>query len=310
MPHQKIKRVLPLIAVLLSLPGYADDNNTNSPTMMIEKSVIINEAQKQMRASADYQSSIKAALTFLDVNHDRYISDREFSQFIEGIVQSPDLSPTDKQIRRQKLEAIFNAADTSNQKKISQETLENIWPQIEQQILEDIFTQKDRNHNNYYDEQDWPTPEESLQQLQQSREQIQQLQAKLDSMDTKAMADAMLQNAILQQAEEDFYQMDKDKNNCIDKEEYATYQIAQDQAYVEAEEDFDDGFSLTKEDYEEIYDIITKANPSCLSHDEYINDIKASASEGISELDDDFALSSEAETNDFSLPPKNDKLPQ
>lgn len=58
-------------------------------------------------------------------------------------------------------------------------------------------------------------------------------------------------------ADENFYQMDKKKDNCVTRENYAAYNIE-----LQQNTDRDSDFKLSYQDFLEIYDEIKKKIPT------------------------------------------------
>ena len=242
-------------------------------TFMVEKDIVTAKTQRKLNALSKYRNLREDTFYMLDINSDNDVSDHEFSDYIDGFNISSPLPQSEQQARRQKLEALFNAADTSGQKKLTSQQFKTLWPEIENLIIDEVFSETDRNQNNYLDYGDLPTPEESQEQTQKQMRKLQEQLKKIGS-------DEWLNNFIKQnqkrRAKEDYYQMDKDHNNCVDKEEYTAYQIKQDNTLPPEER-----INFTQEDYSAIYDTIKRANPACITQEEYLKDIEESANIGI-----------------------------
>ena len=275
MRHQILWSSLTAIACLIPTITFAQIPQAQiDPTMfMVEKDLVKEETKRKLQASEDYQDLLQNSIEFVDINNDNYVSDREFSNFINGFDISSQLPQTAQQERRQKLEAIFNAADTRGEKKLSAAEFQTIWPEIENLIIDEVFSETDRNQNNYLDYADFPTPKESQERLNQ---QVNQLKEQLKQISSDEWLNNFIEQNRKQKAEEDYYQMDKDHNNCVDKEEYAAYQMELDNT-LPPEERID----FTQEDYRDIYDTIQRANPACVTQEEYLQDIEESANIGM-----------------------------
>lgn len=275
MRHQILRSSLTAIACLIPTITFAQIPQAQiDPTMfMVEKDLVKEETKRKLQASEDYQDLLQNSIEFVDINNDNYVSDREFSNFINGFDISSQLPQTAQQERRQKLEALFNAADTRGEKKLSAAEFQTIWPEIENLIIDEVFSETDRNQNNYLDYADFPTPKESQEQTQK---QMRKLQEQLEKIGSDEWLDNFIKQNRKQRAEEDYYQMDKDQNNCVDKEEYAAYQMELDNTLPPEER-----INFTLEDYRDIYDTIQRANPACVTQEEYLQDIAESANIGI-----------------------------
>lgn len=275
MRHQILRSSLTAIACLIPTITFAQIPQAQiDPTMfMVEKDLVKEETKRKLQASEDYQDLLQNSIEFVDINNDNYVSDREFSNFINGFDISSQLPQTAQQERRQKLEALFNAADTRGEKKLSAAEFQTIWPEIENLIIDEVFSETDRNQNNYLDYADFPTPKESQEQTQK---QMRKLQEQLEKIGSDEWLNNFIEQNRKQRAEEDYYQMDKDQNNCVDKEEYAAYQMELDNTLPPEER-----INFTQEDYSAIYDTIKRANPACVTQEEYLQDIAESANIGM-----------------------------
>lgn len=268
MRHQILWSSLTAIACLIPTITFAQIPQAQiDPTMfMVEKDLVKEETKRKLQASEDYQDLLQNSIEFVDINNDNYVSDREFSNFINGFDISSQLPQTAQQERRQKLESLFNAADTRGEKKLSAAEFQTIWPEIENLIIDEVFSETDRNQNNYLDYADFPTPKESQEQTQK---QMRKLQEQLEKIGSDEWLNNFIEQNRKQKAEEDYYQMDKDQNNCVDKEEYAAYQMELDNTLPPEER-----INFTQEDYSAIYDTIKRANPACVTQEEYLQDIE------------------------------------
>ena len=233
----------------------------------IDETTFLNEAKNKMQSSSAYADLLGLSVNMLDVNNDKYISDREFDSFIEGMNLSSYLDETQKKQRREDLLTLFNDADANHDNRLSQEEFAVFWPKAEEWILKDAFRNRDRNKNGVFDMNDLPTLEERETELQKLQESLKKNQEALKNFDADKWVENWVDGRMNLGFEEDFYQMDKNKDGCVDKEEYAIYQLAS-----EVNKSMEEmGVSLTKDDYLSIYDSIKKNNPSCLSKDEYLS---------------------------------------
>lgn len=275
MRHQILRSSLTAIACLIPSITFAQIPQAQiDPTMfMVEKDIVTEKTQRKLNALSKYRNLREDTFYMLDINSDNYVSDREFSDYIDGFNISSTLPQSEQQKRHQKLEAIFNAADTGGQKKLTYQQFKTLWPEIENLIIDEVFSETDRNQNNYLDYGDLPTPEESQEQTQK---QMRKLQEQLEKIGSDEWLDNFIKQNQQRRAEEDYYQMDKDHNNCVDKEEYTAYQIKQDNTLPPEER-----INFTQEDYSAIYDTIKRANPACVTQEEYLKDIAESANIGM-----------------------------
>lgn len=237
-------------------------------SFVLDEQTMNQEVKSFMKNSPEYQELIKVSMQMTDINNDNFVSDREAEKFAEGLNFAGDFTEAQKQQRLKEIMAFFDKADVSGDKMLSEQEFYAFWADVEDWMIKDRFRQMDRNNDGVYDEKDIPTMEESMAKMEQVNAKLKEAVAKWENIDTDAMADQMVNKMMEEQYEEDFYQMDKDKNNCVSRDEFADYSMLE-------EKRMDLGMSLTRDDYLEIYDDINKKNPECLTKEEYKADAMA-----------------------------------
>lgn len=89
---------------------------------------------------------------------------------------------------------------------------------------------------------------------------------KLDSMNSDEIAQNWMKNISSAMADENYYQMDKNHDNCVTREEYIAYNMQPDK------DNNNEDIKLDSLDYSRIYIDIKKENKNCLTKEEYITD--------------------------------------
>ena len=112
---------------------------------------------------------------------------------------------------------------------------------------------------------------------------LQQATEAMERIDPKEAAKNMVENIATAQADENFYQMDKKKDNCVTRETFAAYNIEQ-QQNIDPRIDPGSDFKLSYQDFLEMYDEIKKKNPNCLTKEEYMADYVEQMSFDLSEI--------------------------
>ena len=242
----------------------------------LDEATMHSEVKSIMHNSPDYKELVQDSMQLSDVNGDGFVSDRELLQFIDGLNIAGTFSEEQKQKRAAEIVAFFNDADVSGDKKLSADEFGNFWADIESWMIKDRFRQMDRNNDGVYDEKDIPSMEESLAKLEETSRKLKEASEQLKNFDADEFADKFLENSILNQLNEDYYQMDKNGDNCVTKEEFAEYN-------ANSETNLQTEFVLSKEDYMQVYDLTEKKDPNCLTKEEYIADAQAP-------IDDDFDM--------------------
>lgn len=89
--------------------------------------------------------------------------------------------------------------------------------------------------------------------LNESLKKLEKATQDLKKIDPQTAVKNMIDGMMTALADENFYQMDKNKNNCVTRENYAAYNIE-----LQQNTDRDSDFKLSYQDFLEIYDEIKK----------------------------------------------------
>ena len=100
-------------------------------------------------------------------------------------------------------------------------------------------------------------------------EKLKSALGQLKEVPTEKLADNFIANISNAMADENYFQMDRDKNGCVTEEEYINYMLIF--AENTADSQGNGGYQMTKDDWREMYRNEKKANPTCLTKEEYIN---------------------------------------
>ena len=88
---------------------------------------------------------------------------------------------------------------------------------------------------------------------------------KFNSMSTEELSNKFINNISNNIAEENYFQMDKDKNGCVTEDEYAEYMVV----FAKNTDNFTED-NLSKDDWRELYQDEKKAKENCLTKEEYV----------------------------------------
>lgn len=192
----------------------------------------------------------------LDINNDRHISENEALMFSAGAY------PSDKK-RQAEIANLFHQADTDKNNRLdfseSKKFLFAVQEIIIKEKLNDIMP--------FLNPAQPPSLEESEKMLNESLKKLEKATQDLKKIDPQTAAKNMINGMMTALADENFYQMDKKKDNCVTRENYAAYNIE-----LQQNTDRDSDFKLSYQDFLEIYDEIKKKNPDCLTKEEYMID--------------------------------------
>lgn len=237
-----------------------------------------------------FQKQSKDRITLLDINSDGIISYNEISNAATGVAEIPESMADDAQKEEMKgyfLDA-FEDCDKDLNNELSGAEIDEFVDKMRYFFLKQRFDSMDKNHDGVVDVNDMPSQEEAKQQMEEAMQRMQESLDKLDKMDTKEVAERWVNSIGAAVADEDYYQMDKDRNGCVTREEYVTYQMMSDSDT----EDNEDEPKMSALDYARWYVSIKKADKNCMTKEEYIEDQKLSIEERL-----DNENSAEADTS-------------
>jgi len=149
-------------------------------------------------------------------------------------------------------------------------------------FLKQRFESMDKNNDGIIGVDDMPTAEEATQQLEEAMEKMQATVEKIDKMDSNTIAEGWIKSIGAAVADEDFYQMDRDRNGCLSREEYVHYQMETDNSSEE-----DGAVKMTALDYTRWYLNIKKSQKDCLTKEEYIADQNLPIEKKLEEVDNE-----------------------
>ena len=212
---------------------------------------------KEALENSIIQDTLDSNFSVFDINSDNVFSANELKNVIAN----------DK--NKEKLAEYFTLSDKNNDNQLNKEEF-GIFDKYHTELLfRENFKKKDRNNDGIYDEKDIPSIDESLNKLKEMTVNLENSVKQLESLNTENFAEDMIKSVGSAIADEDYYQMDKDKDNCVTNEEYATYQFKKNK---------DQDFSMSYDEYLKAFYIIDKKDENCLSKEEYIDDINKSMS--------------------------------
>lgn len=194
-----------------------------------------------------------------DVNSDGFISENEFLMIQRGVDYEYNLSEAEKATKKAKMREYFNQADKNGDKKLDKEEYEVF---LQKQINDGVKEHQERVKNIMS-----KSPEENMAEMQKQMDGIKNSLEKLNNTSSEEMADNFIKSVSNNLADENYFQMDKDKDGCVTADEYAEYMV------VFAKNTADGGnlnIELSKDDWRELYNDEKKAKENCLTKEEYI----------------------------------------
>lgn len=166
-----------------------------------------------------------------DVDGNKKLSTREFRQSIQGATQQTDtFSPAEQQQLLDEMMKKFAAADSDNDGFLNREQGDALFADYLKQNIRRQFDNMDSNKNGFlsFEEQiDFSRRRMEAFSSENLAQKLEELNLQLDKMaeNPAAAANLFLQNTVREQAAEEFFIMDTDRNNLLTKQEYIDYTL-------------------------------------------------------------------------------------
>ena len=166
-----------------------------------------------------------------DVDGNKKLSTREFRQSIQGATQQTDtFSPAEQQQLLDEMMKKFAAADSDNDGFLNREQGDALFAEYLKQNARRQFYKMDSNKNGFlsFEEQiDFSRRRMEAFSSENLAQKLEELNLQLDKMaeNPAEAANLFLQNTVREQAAEEFFIMDTDRNNLLTKQEYIDYTL-------------------------------------------------------------------------------------
>ena len=166
-----------------------------------------------------------------DVDGNKKLSTREFRQSIQGATQQTDtFSPAEQQQLLDEMMKKFAAADSDNDGFLNREQGDALFADYLKQNARRQFDNMDSNKNGFlsFEEQiDFSRRRMEAFSSENLAQKLEELNLQLDKMaeNPAEAANLFLQNTVREQAAEEFFILDTDRNNLLTKQEYIDYTL-------------------------------------------------------------------------------------
>lgn len=166
-----------------------------------------------------------------DVDGNKKLSTREFRQSIQGATQQTDtFSAEEQQQLLDEMMKKFAAADSDKDGFLNREQGDALFAEYLKQNARRQFDKMDSNKNGFlsFEEQiDFSRRRMEAFSSENLAQKLEELNLQLDKMaeNPAAAANRFLQNTVREQAAEEFFIMDTDRNNLLTKQEYIDYTL-------------------------------------------------------------------------------------
>lgn len=217
---------------------------------------------------SNLQELMKENAELFDVNSDNKISYNEVVKSTAGLNEVPDSIYTDTEKAETKnyfLQAFYDN-DLNHDNELTNNEKEGFAKAWQIYLLKQQFSKMDRNGDGVINNDDMPTPEEIQQQMEDAMQRAEEAVKKLEQNKPEEIAENWMKAIEAAVGDENYYQMDKDHNNCVTEAEYVANQITQ-----EDEQISDELIKRVRDiTFVEEYISLPKATLDCLTKEEYI----------------------------------------
>lgn len=212
----------------------------------------------------DIGGMLGGAFDIADINGDGVVSSNEYGNVVDGVDADALLDAAQKQNKKSRLTAAFKTFDKDGDGSLNKAEF------VALMQTEALLSAGERQAM-FMDLADNPDKAEAL--LQDSLKKMREATERLNSLSADDMANNFIKGISAGIADENWFQMDKDKNGCVTEDEYAAYMVEDSLRHAS-----DVGFALTEDEARGLYREEKKAKPDCLTKEEYLRNYDAAMS--------------------------------
>lgn len=199
-----------------------------------------------------------------DINGDGVVSSNEYGNVVDGVDADALLDAAQKQNKKSRLTAAFKTFDKDGDGSLNKAEF------VALMQTEALLSAGERQAM-FMDLADNPDKAEAL--LQDSLKKMREATERLNSLSADDMANNFIKGISAGIADENWFQMDKDKNGCVTEDEYAAYTVEDSLRHASDAE-----FAFTEDEARGLYREEKKAKPDCLTKEEYLRNYDAAMS--------------------------------
>ena len=226
-------------------------------TFSISEDEFINNSLEEGQDRFDFGDMFAMA----DVNSDSKISLNELSMIIEGTAEA---NGDVKEKVSEDLTDYFERADKNNDSSLDDVESGLFFLDYLRYGIRQQFKKMDRDGDGVYTNKDIPSLEESLEKLKVASDSLIENLKKIEETPKEDIAENIINSMLIAEEGENFYQADENKDECLDKDEYAKMKIDVLKKY-NIEENVEKGEEERKrKEFKEI----DKDGDGCMSEDE------------------------------------------
>ncbi|MBP5352763.1 MAG: EF-hand domain-containing protein [Alphaproteobacteria bacterium] len=242
---------------------------------------------------AEVDSENQMDIMDFDINDDKKISQNELSEMLAGL-QHPSAGFTDAQKEKLSTELTvkFAEADTNNDGYLDADECKILEKALSTLLLTFQFEKLDRNHDGVINFNDVPPLEESMKKLENATQKLEEVNEKLKNTSTDEMANNFISSFSTSLAKEEYFGMDKNKDGCVNVEEYVAYNL-------QNQNDSEDiAYKMSRKDFIRVYAMTKKKAPNCMTAEDYLADSQKTTEQILNMSNEDVSNDKDLETVD------------
>lgn len=215
---------------------------------------------QEKMSNLEIQDMLSSGFEINDVNSDGFISENEYGYLLKSIDIDFNMNDEQKAAKKSRMQEYFKQADKNGDSRLSKEEyFEVLQKETEYEAKERVKQMQELANK---------SPEEMMRDFNEKMEKAKAALEKFQDTSAEEMSDNIIGNISQGLAEENYFQMDKDKDGCVTADEYAEYMAVFSKNVAESNKDTMS--DMPEADWREVYKDEKKAKENCLTKEEYI----------------------------------------
>lgn len=215
---------------------------------------------QEKMSNPEIQDMLSSGFEINDVNSDGFISENEYGYLLKSIDIDFNMNDEQKAAKKSRMQEYFKQADKNGDFRLSKEEyFEVLQKETEYEAKERVKQMQELANK---------SPEEMMRDFNEKMEKAKAALEKFQDTSAEEMSDNIIGNISQGLAEENYFQMDKDKDGCVTADEYAEYMAVFSKNVAESNKDTMS--DMPEADWREVYKDEKKAKENCLTKEEYI----------------------------------------
>ncbi len=215
---------------------------------------------QEKMSNPEIQDMLSSGFEINDVNSDGFISENEYGYLLKSIDIDFNMNDEQKAAKKSRMQEYFKQADKNGDSRLSKEEyFEVLQKETEYEAKERVKQMQELANK---------SPEEMMRDFNEKMEKAKAALEKFQDTSAEEMSDNIIGNISQGLAEENYFQMDKDKDGCVTADEYAEYMAVFSKNVAESNKDTMS--DMPEADWREVYKDEKKAKENCLTKEEYI----------------------------------------